>query len=98
MFAAVNDAMYEYKLINTMNFIPFGLFIFIVFQSFMLSLIYSRNYKSIERLTRRLRKINEDLEEIVKIRTKKIEDQKEQIIQQRDDLDQLNQKLEKQRD
>ena len=56
--AAINDMLHENMIIQTMYLVPFGIFIFIFFQSFMLSFFSSKAYKSIESLTGRLMKLD----------------------------------------
>jgi adenylate cyclase len=47
----VNDALYNNELIQTGNLYPFGLFIFIFSQSFILSLIFAKSFLNVEKLS-----------------------------------------------
>ena len=50
----VNDALYNNELIQTGNLYPFGLFIFIFSQSFILSLLFAKSFLSVEHLSEEL--------------------------------------------
>ena len=52
--AAVNDILADAHVINTLKLTPIGIFIFIFFQSFMLSIRSSRSYTAVERLSTQL--------------------------------------------
>jgi len=54
LIAAVNDTLHDYSIIHTFYAVPFGVFIFIFFQSFMLSLRSSRLFAYVENLSNRL--------------------------------------------
>ena len=45
---AVNDILYTENIVSVGNLVPFGLFIFILAQAFLLSLHYSKAYRTIE--------------------------------------------------
>lgn len=47
----INDALYNNELIHTGNLYPFGLFIFIFSQSFILSLLFSKSFRNVEKLS-----------------------------------------------
>ena len=47
----VNDALYNNELIQTGNLYPFGLFIFIFSQSFILSLLFAKSFLNVEKLS-----------------------------------------------
>ncbi|MBP9163908.1 MAG: guanylate cyclase, partial [Leptospiraceae bacterium] len=54
----VNDALYNNELIHTGNLYPFGLFIFIFSQSFILSLLFAKSFLSVEHLSEELKLTN----------------------------------------
>lgn len=54
----VNDALYNNELIQTGNLYPFGLFIFIFSQSFILSLLFSKSFRNVENLSIELTETN----------------------------------------
>lgn len=47
----VNDALYNNELIHTGNLYPFGLFIFVFSQSFILSLFFAKSFLNVEKLS-----------------------------------------------
>lgn len=47
----VNDILYNNELIQTGNLYPFGLFIFIFSQSFILSLLFAKSFLNVEKLS-----------------------------------------------
>jgi len=47
----INDALYNNELIQTGNLYPFGLFIFIFSQSFILSLLFAKSFLNVEKLS-----------------------------------------------
>ncbi len=57
----VNEILYDNMLVNTGNFFPFGLFVFVLSQAFLLSLRFSRAFDSIETLSGELEKSNRQL-------------------------------------
>lgn len=59
---AANDMLYDLQLIRSVFLIPVGMFFFIVAQGFALSLNFSRNFASIERLSGELERRNRALE------------------------------------
>ncbi|NOZ46311.1 MAG: SpoIIE family protein phosphatase [Chlorobi bacterium] len=54
LLTAINDILYDNLIIKTMYLVPFGIFIFIFFQSFMLSFRSSKAFNYVENLTKRL--------------------------------------------
>jgi PAS domain S-box-containing protein len=57
----INDVLSDNKIIHTGNIIPFGLFIFIFSQTYILSIRFSRSFSSVERLSDELQKTNRQL-------------------------------------
>ncbi len=56
--AVTNDVLYMNNVVNTGEFSPLGLFIFIFSQSFILSLRFSQAFFSVEKLSENLNKLN----------------------------------------
>jgi two-component system, sensor histidine kinase ChiS len=57
----INDMLYAHRLIETGVLIPYGLFIFIISHSFVISLRFSRAFSAVERLSVDLNRKNEAL-------------------------------------
>ncbi|MBN2078655.1 MAG: SpoIIE family protein phosphatase [Spirochaetes bacterium] len=57
----VNEILYDNMLVNTGNFFPFGLFVFVLSQAFLLSLRFSRAFDNIETLSDELEESNRQL-------------------------------------
>jgi signal transduction histidine kinase len=66
---AINDMLYNESLIETGQFIPLGLFIFIFSQAFLISLRFSNAFATVERQRQKLRKTRDELEIRVEERT-----------------------------
>lgn len=91
--AAINDILYTNLIINTGYLIPLGLFLFIFFQSFMLSLRFSKAFGKAEELSSELKVLNINLERRVRERTTEIEQQKEELQAQANNLQDMNEEL-----
>lgn len=61
----VNDILYANNVINTSFMLPYGLFLFIFFQSFLISLRFSRAFLAVELLSDDLLKINQSYSRFV---------------------------------
>ncbi|QEM69567.1 sensor histidine kinase [Geobacter sp. FeAm09] len=59
----LNDMLYDLHLIRSLFLIPVGMFVFILFQAFALSLRFSRAFSAVERLSGELEGKNSSLEE-----------------------------------
>ncbi len=75
----INDVLYADEIIETGHFFSFGLFLFLVFQSVLLSRRYSLAFKQNEDLVAQLDLLNQDLEKKVAERTRSLEEQKENL-------------------
>lgn len=64
----VNEILYDNMVINTGNFFPFGLFIFVLSQSFLLSRRFSRSFGKIEQLSKELENKNVQLMNIDRLK------------------------------
>ncbi|MBF0237832.1 MAG: 7TM-DISM domain-containing protein [SAR324 cluster bacterium] len=91
--ASLNDILYQGMILQTGNWLPAGLLVFIFIQSFILSIRFSRAFFTSEtllvenrRLVSDLKKINENLETIVSSRT-------EQLRQKNSDMQSMLQNL-----
>ncbi|GFE59943.1 sensor histidine kinase [Geobacter sp. AOG2] len=58
----INDMLYDLRLIPSLFLIPVGMFVFILFQAFALSLRFSRAFSAVERLSGELEQKNVSLE------------------------------------
>jgi two-component system sensor histidine kinase ChiS len=67
-FTVVNEILYDNMVVNTGNFFPFGLFIFVLSQAFLISLRFSRTFDNIEELSGELERKNIQLENIDKLK------------------------------
>ena len=75
----INDVLYADEIIETGHFFSFGLFLFLGFQSVLLSRRYSLTFKRNEDLVAQLDISNQDLEKKVAERTHSLEEQKEDL-------------------
>ncbi|MCP4577966.1 MAG: response regulator [Deltaproteobacteria bacterium] len=57
----INDILYGHRLIETGVLIPYGLFIFIISHSFVISLRFSKAFSAVEQLSVELNRKNEEL-------------------------------------
>ena len=87
LVTTLNDIFYMQEVFKLIELTPMGLFLFILCQSFVLSLRFSKAYKENEDLTVQLEFQNKNLENIVLERTSEINQQKEEIMAQRDRLE-----------
>ena len=93
LLAAINDIFHNSGILQTGNYISFGLFIFIFTQSALLAVRFSKSFTLSEKLAGELTFINKNLEGIVKSRTSEIENQKEELEMQAEHLEQAYQQL-----
>ncbi len=93
ILAAINDVLYTNLIINTTYLIPFALFLFIFLQSFMISVRFSKAFNRAEYLSNELKLVNNSLEKRVKTRTVEIEQQKEELQTQAQNLLEMNEEL-----
>jgi two-component system sensor histidine kinase ChiS len=64
----VNEILYDNMVVNTGNFFPFGLFVFVLSQAFLLSSRFSKAFNNIEQLSGELERKNIQLENIDKLK------------------------------
>ncbi len=93
LLSALNDVLYSNLLINTGYLVPFGLFLFIFFQSFLISVRFSKSFNRAENLSLELKSLNQNLENRVSERTLEIEQQKEELRAQANNLLETNETL-----
>ncbi|MFC2137451.1 7TM diverse intracellular signaling domain-containing protein [Bacteroidota bacterium] len=103
----INDILNSNEYINSVELLPFGLFIFILFQAYLVSSIFAKKFNRIEKLTRDLNIVNQNLETLVDARTMEVslkneaieeknivlEDQKHEISLQKDNLETKNREI-----
>jgi signal transduction histidine kinase/DNA-binding NarL/FixJ family response regulator len=65
----INDLLYSSQLIHTMYLAPFGILVFIIIQSILLSIRFSNAYYQVERYSKKLEEYTDRLEKKVKERT-----------------------------
>ncbi|MEN8120921.1 MAG: sensor histidine kinase [Bacteroidota bacterium] len=78
-FSAINDSLLHSGLIESVSLTQYGLFLFLLIQSYILSSRFSIAYKKNEKMSYELAYINKNLEKLVIERTSKIEDQNIQL-------------------
>jgi len=91
----VNDVLYADEIIETGHFFSVGLFLFLVFQSVLLSRRYSLTFKRNESLIAQLDIANQDLEKKVEERTHRLVEQKEDLKQKHIQIKKQNAELRK---
>jgi len=80
LFATVIiDILIENQIINTIDLTPYGLFAFIFFKSFILASRLTRSLKENEALNYKLNYVNKNLEDILKVRTKQLQNKSDQL-------------------
>ncbi|MBI9069284.1 MAG: sensor histidine kinase [Salinivirgaceae bacterium] len=96
----MNDLLYYNKFLNTSFIMPLGLFIMVFSQAFVLSKKTSKAFTDVERLSSTLDKYNKELEDMVdervmevKKQSHEIEEQKEILFHQAEELKQIYNKL-----
>ena len=77
--SGINDSLLHFGLIKSINLAQFGIFMFLLIQSYILSSRFSTAYRRNEKMSDELAWINKNLEKLVLERTKKIEDQNIQL-------------------
>ncbi|MBN1535031.1 MAG: response regulator [Spirochaetes bacterium] len=70
----LNDILYSAYILPTMNLFPFGLFIFVLSHSFLLSKRYSTAFNEVESLSEKLQDLTENLEMKVHERTRALDE------------------------
>lgn len=86
IFALLNDSLNNYLIIDTFYILPYGLAIFIIIQSYLISFRLSKAYQYSVQLTDELDYFNDNLEKLVKDRTSQIQQQKEELEVQSESL------------
>ena len=76
---AINDILFSNNVVNTFYMVPIGIFFFFFSQAFVLSAKSARAFDASEALSAQLKKLNEGLEEQVKLRTVILEDRTEEL-------------------
>ena len=86
ILALSNDSLNDYLIIDTSYILPYGLAIFIIIQSYLISFRLSKAYQYSVQLTDELDYFNDNLEKLVKDRTSQIQQQKEELEVQSESL------------
>lgn len=63
------DMLNQNLIINTGSIVPAGLFVFIFSQAYLLTIKSTEAFKNVEKYSKKISKMNEELEEIVELRT-----------------------------
>ncbi|SDE63316.1 Signal transduction histidine kinase [Paenibacillus sp. UNCCL117] len=71
--AALNDILYYNGLVKTTDFVPYGVMQFIIVQTLIVALKFSKAYYKVEKLSDELLVLNATLEDRIKDRTKELE-------------------------
>jgi len=93
----INDVFYAQGF-ETVELLPMGIFVFILGQSFLLAIRFTKAFTKNEELTETLDYQNKNLENIVKERTSEIEFKKNEIVEKNEELLQQNEEILTQRD
>jgi len=88
-----NDILFDSGIIHSIYIVSYGVIVFIIIQSAIMSLRFTLSYKKNEKLTSELKYINENLENLVKERTIQIEQQNEEIKAQSEFLLNFNEEI-----
>ena len=94
----INDILYYLSIINTTTLLPFGVFILVLGQSLTLARIFTKSFSDNEHFSAKLDYQNQNLQELVKERIKKIEAQNNDIIKKNIKLTDQKEKLKLHRD
>ncbi|MBN2158554.1 MAG: SpoIIE family protein phosphatase [Spirochaetes bacterium] len=78
----VNDILHSRMIIQTAYLVPFGLFLFIFSQSFILSVRFSKSLTKVEEMTIKLGEYSDNLEDMVEQRTMELEAEKNKLALQ----------------
>lgn len=89
----INDILYSNDVIETGNLFGFGLFFFIFSQAILLSKRFSNAFKEAEQLGEALNFTNQNLEELVGVRTHELKESNNKLNQSLEELDTINEKL-----
>jgi len=89
----INDILFHLQIINTADWTPLGLFIFIFSQALLLSIRFSTAFQESEILTEKLDHINKNLENLVKERTQSLQESNERLSMTIQEVDLTNEKL-----
>jgi serine phosphatase RsbU (regulator of sigma subunit) len=83
----INDIFYDLDLINTGFYVPFGLVLFLFFQSLILSIRFTNAFNRVESLSLELSQKNLEIEEYSKDLELKVKQRTETIFQQKENLE-----------
>ena len=72
VLTVINDILHDNQIIQTTYLVSFGMFVFIFFQSFMLSLVSSNTFSSVERLSKRLLALDKIKNEFLRAQNSKL--------------------------
>lgn len=88
IFAAiVHDILLNKGLIESIDLVPYGYFVFIFSQAYLLSAKFSNAFKKVSYLKNELTYINKNLEQLIQNRTEEINQQKEELMTQCDEIE-----------
>ncbi len=91
--STVNDILYSNDIIETGNLFGTGLFVFIFSQALLLSRRFSKAFSEAEQLSEALNFTNQNLEELVGVRTQDLKESNNKLNQSLEELDAINEKL-----
>lgn len=95
LYAFTNDLLYNKEIINTGYKASFGFMGFFAVMIYMVSSKYCRNYSKTVSLSKNLEILNNQLEQRVTDRTKKIEEQNSLLNEQKNEIEKINETKDK---
>jgi PAS domain S-box-containing protein len=93
MFTFFNDVLHTNQMIHSYHITPFGVFVFVFSQSYLISIRIDEVYKNNIILTTQLRTVNQNLETLVDNRTLDLKEANEEMQQKQEELLQLLQNV-----
>jgi signal transduction histidine kinase len=87
MFAAVlNDILFYNHMITSMDFAPWGVFVFVFAQTLIVAMKFSKAFYQVENLSSKLKEVNTNLEEKIAERTAQLAGSNERLIEANEHL------------
>ncbi len=94
LITVLNDILFNNDIVNTAYLSSYGLVVFILVQTFVLSGKFSRAFHNVEQLTDKLEHVNKDLFKIVEERTEELNAAMEELRSSNENLLSVNRDLE----
>ncbi len=90
---AIHDMLYSLELIKSYNLSNYGISVFAILQAYNLANIFSDAFKEKSVLTKNLQQLNDELELRVRERTREIELQRNKLLKQAQNLQEVHEKV-----